>query len=98
VLCPAFVNTGIGESSRNRPPELSHTNPLGAEAEAMVKKALRSGKLSAADVARITMDGVKANRFYILTHPNIKPSIEWRMRDILEERALTNPMQQRTAR
>jgi NAD(P)-dependent dehydrogenase (short-subunit alcohol dehydrogenase family) len=45
VLCPAFVNTGIGESERNRPPELSQTNPLGAEAEAMVKKALRSGKL-----------------------------------------------------
>lgn len=98
VLCPAFVNTGIGESQRNRPPELAQTNPLGAEAEAMVRKALKSGKLSAADVARITMDAVKAGRFYILTHPNIKPSIGWRMQDILDERTPTSPMKERTPR
>jgi NAD(P)-dependent dehydrogenase (short-subunit alcohol dehydrogenase family) len=98
VLCPAFVNTGIGESERNRPAELADTNPLSAEAVAQVKRALKSGKLSAADVARITMDAVKAGRFYILTHPNIKPTIEWRMQDILEGRQPTNPMKERMAR
>ena len=28
----------------------------------------------------------------IVTHPKIKPSIQWRMEDILQERNPTNPM------
>jgi hypothetical protein len=36
------------------------------------------------------MDAVKDNRFYILTHPKIKVSIEARMRDILDGRQPTN--------
>ena len=92
VLCPAYVNTGIGESARNRPTELSATNPLGEQYEERMRHAIRSGKLSAADVARITMDAVKAGRFYILSHPKIKGAVEWRMRDILDDRLPTNPM------
>lgn len=92
VLCPAYVNTNIVDSGRHRPPELSESNPLAAEYEARVRKAVRSGRLSAAEVARITVDAVKADRFYILTHPKIKGAVEWRMQDILEERAPTNPM------
>lgn len=95
VLCPAFVDTGIADCARNRPAELANTNPLSAEAEAMVRKALKSGKLSAADIARITMDAVKQNRFYILTHPAILPTIEWRMQDILQQRAPTSPLKKR---
>lgn len=90
VLCPAFVNTRIGESSRNRPAELSDANPEARQYESRTKKALTSGKLSAADVARITLDAVRENRFYIFTHPKIKQTIEVRMRDILDERAPTN--------
>jgi NAD(P)-dependent dehydrogenase (short-subunit alcohol dehydrogenase family) len=90
VLCPAFVNTGIKDSERNRPAELGDTNPLAKPFAAQMRKAIESGKLSAADVARMTIDAVKANRFYILTHPKIKLSIEARMKDILEERQPTN--------
>jgi NAD(P)-dependent dehydrogenase (short-subunit alcohol dehydrogenase family) len=90
VLCPAFVNTGIKDSERNRPAELGAENPLAKPFAAQMRKAIESGKLSAADVARVTLDAVKANRFYILTHPKIKASIETRMRDILEERQPTN--------
>jgi NAD(P)-dependent dehydrogenase (short-subunit alcohol dehydrogenase family) len=90
VLCPAFVNTGIKDSERNRPADLAATNPLGKPFEQMMRKAIESGRLSAVDIARITMDAVKANRFYILTHPKIKGAIETRMRDILDERAPTN--------
>lgn len=93
VLCPAYVNTGIAEADRNRPPELAESNPLAAPYEAQVRKAVRSGRLSAAEVAEITLDAVKADRFYILTHPRIKGSIEARMCDILEERAPTDPME-----
>ena len=90
VLCPAFVNTGIKDSERNRPAALAAANPLSKPFEAQMRKAIESGKLTAADVARMTMDAVKANRFYILTHPRIKQSIEARMKDILEDRQPTN--------
>ena len=90
VLCPAYVNTGIGDSARHRPAELAATNPLAAPYDAAVREALRSGRLTAADVARVTLDGVKAGRFYILTHEKIKPAIEARMRDILEDRLPTD--------
>ena len=90
VLCPAYVNTGIGDSDRNRPAELAATNPLGAPYREAVREALKHGRLSAADVAREAIEAVKAGRFYILTHGKIKGAIEARMRDILEERPPTD--------
>ncbi len=92
VLCPAYVNTGIADAARHRPSELADSNPLADPYEARVRKAVRAGKLSATDVARMTLDAVKADRFYVLTHPNIKPAVEARLRDIVDERAPTNPM------
>jgi NAD(P)-dependent dehydrogenase (short-subunit alcohol dehydrogenase family) len=92
VLCPAYVPTGIADAARNRPADLAASNPLAAEYEARVRKAVASGRISAADVARMTMDAVKAGDFYILTHPKIKVAIEARMRDILDQRLPTNPM------
>jgi len=86
VLCPAWVATGIADSERNRPAALAARNPLAAPYEEAVRKAVASGRLSAAEVARITVDAVKANRFYVLPHQRIKASIESRMRDILDER------------
>ena len=90
VLCPAYVNTGIKDSERNRPAELAAANPLAAPFQQQMRKAVESGRLSASDVAKATMEAVKADRFYVLTHPKIKGAIETRMRDILEERAPTN--------
>lgn len=92
VLCPAFVNTGIADSGRNRPAELAATNPLAGPHEERLRHAVRSGRLSADDVAAAAMDAVASGRFYVLTHPRIKPAVEARMRDILDERAPTNPM------
>ncbi len=92
VLCPAFVNTGIADSGRNRPADLAATNPLAGPHEERLRKAVRSGKLSADDVAAAAMDAVASGRFYVLTHPRIKPAVEARMRDILDERTPTNPM------
>lgn len=87
VLCPAWVPTGIADSERNRPAHLAARNPLAGPFEENVRKAVASGKISAAEVARITLDAVKANRFYVLPHQRIKASVESRMRDILDERA-----------
>ena len=95
VLCPAYVPTGIADSGRNRPAELNQTRQKTAAdlaLDASLKKAVQSGKLTAADVAQKVYEAVRDERFYILTHPKIKPSIQWRMEDILQERNPTNPM------
>lgn len=92
VLCPAFVNTGIADAARNRPAELGASNPGAAPHEERLRMATQKGKLGAADIARMTMDGVRDGRFYILTHPNIKPAVESRLRDLLEERTPINTM------
>lgn len=57
-----------------------------------MRKAVASGRLSADDVARVVVAAVRAQRFYILTHPKIKGAIRARMEDILEERPPRNPL------
>jgi len=97
VLCPAYFPTQISDSARNRPAELRNpdtgTRADDNEIAAQVRQGVRRGKLSAYDIARITLDAIRDNRFYILPHPNILPSIEWRMQDILLGRQPTNPLQ-----
>lgn len=90
VVCPAYVPTGIAESERNRPAALGRS--VKTEKDAMLKKAVTAGKLSAGDVARQVVAAVKADRFYILTHPAIKGAIRARMDDILEERTPRDPL------
>jgi len=87
VLCPAFVNTGIKDAERNRPASLRNTEPPTASqlaAAAASRKAVESGRLSAAEVAERTFAAIRAGTFYCITHPRILPAVERRMRDILE--------------
>jgi len=67
VLCPAFVDTGISNSERNRPAELAESTP-GRPVFRAPPAAIKSGKLTAEDIARITIEAVKADRFYMLPH------------------------------
>jgi NAD(P)-dependent dehydrogenase (short-subunit alcohol dehydrogenase family) len=96
VLCPAYVPTRITESERSRPDELKNSSralsPETLARQAMLKKAVNSGKISADQVAQAVVAAVKEERFYILTHARIKGAIRARMEDILEERAPRNPM------
>jgi short-subunit dehydrogenase len=94
VLCPAYVPTGIADSERNRPPGVEPTAKTKETLarEAMLRKAVTSGRLSADDVARAVVRAVKEERFYVLTHPRIMGAIRARMEDILDERAPRNPM------
>ena len=94
VLCPAYVPTRITESERSRPANLpaSEKSKETLAREAMLRKAVASGKVSADQVAQAVLAAVKEERFYILTHPRIKGAIQGRMEDILEERAPRNPL------
>jgi len=94
VLCPAYVPTGIVDSERSRPKDLpaSRKSKETLAREAMLRKAVTSGKVSADQVAQAVLAAVKADRFYILTHPRIKGAIQARMEDILAGRAPRDPM------
>lgn len=94
LLCPAFVPTGIAQSERNRPDELrSEAAPTESmrAAQRATEKAVASGRISAVQVARMTFDAIHENRFYVITHPNILPSVELRLRDVIEQRNPSDP-------
>lgn len=85
VLCPAFVPTGISNSHRSRPAELQNeTSPTESMvvAQKMTHKAVSSGKMTATDVAQITFEAIRENRFYIVTHPKIMATVKMRLEDI----------------
>jgi len=90
VLCPAWVRTNIWNSQRNRPEDLrDHADtPEERARREEVRKLLEKGKVTAADVAAMTFDGIANDQFYIFPHPKIRRDIGTRMEDILE---LRNP-------
>lgn len=71
VLCPYFVPTGINQSERNRPDDLKPQAPTQSQliGQAMMEKAVSSGKVSAAQVAQMVFDAMQADQFYIYSHP-----------------------------
>jgi NAD(P)-dependent dehydrogenase (short-subunit alcohol dehydrogenase family) len=98
VLCPAYVPTGIAQSHRNRPDNLRDAAaPTASQraAHATIVKAVDSGRMSAADVARATFEAVEAERFYVFTHPQIMPTVELRFADVLQGRNPSDPFSDR---
>jgi NAD(P)-dependent dehydrogenase (short-subunit alcohol dehydrogenase family) len=88
LLLPAWVDTEIWNSGRNRPESLRV-----AEAEAgdrarglAMRELLKKGRLGADDVAAMVLDAVLNERFYVLTHPRISTAVEARLQDILQGR------------
>ena len=88
VLCPGFVRTGIGDSDRNRP---AWAPPPVTEAGALldVGRQLVAAGIDPGLVADAVFAAVQADRFYVFTHPETKPAVAVRMKDILEERQPT---------
>jgi NAD(P)-dependent dehydrogenase (short-subunit alcohol dehydrogenase family) len=98
LLAPAYVPTGIAQSQRVRPAYLAAEAPPTASqrlAQAASEKAVESGRLSAAEVARLTFEAIREDRFYVLTHPAILPTIELRAADILMLRNPSDPFSTR---
>jgi NAD(P)-dependent dehydrogenase (short-subunit alcohol dehydrogenase family) len=94
VLCPAFVPTGIAEAERNRPATLTNiTAPTQSQLIALEqsRKAVASGRLTAAEIAAKTFACIEANQFYCFTHSKILGSVELRLQDILAARNPTDP-------
>jgi NAD(P)-dependent dehydrogenase (short-subunit alcohol dehydrogenase family) len=97
LLCPAYVPTGIAQSHRNRPEALRADPPTASQraAHAAITKAVESGRLSAAQVAQMTFEAIAADRFYVLTHPQILPTVQLRFDDIVQQRNPSDPFSTR---
>jgi len=97
VLCPYFVPTGISHSDSVRPSDTqATTQPTRSQqiSQAMLEKADSAGKVSAAAVAQITFDAIKAGQFYIYSHPQALGNVERRMQDILQAHNPSDPYEQ----
>jgi NAD(P)-dependent dehydrogenase (short-subunit alcohol dehydrogenase family) len=100
VLCPYFVPTGISQAHRNRPEALKNETPKTLSqrvAQALGEKAVKSGKVSAAEVAGFVFDAIRAQAFYIYSHPHALAPVQARFEDILASRNPTDPYAQRPA-
>ena len=89
VLCPGFVKTNILTSHRNRPrsaePSQRDPSPTAAKFATVLDQLVNAG-IPAEKVADDVVRAIREARFYILTHPEMKPQIEHRMRQILDEK------------
>jgi NAD(P)-dependent dehydrogenase (short-subunit alcohol dehydrogenase family) len=93
VLCPAWVPTGIHDSSRNRQDRFGSAAPaagLSAAYEERMGQAVKSGRLTAADMASEVFTAVGEGRFYVIPHRKINNAITLRTDDIMQ---LRNPTQ-----
>jgi len=94
VLCPYFVPTGISQSQRNRPAELANQAPPTRSqlvSQALSDKAVGSGKVTAAEVAQKTFDAIRADSFYIYSHPQALEPVRQRFEDIVGPRNPGDP-------
>ena len=98
VLCPAFVATGISSSDRNRPERLAEVDPPSPStirAREAMKRAVSSGKLTAAEIADRTFEAIRERRFYLFTHPAILSSVRGRHQSIVDGLPPDDPFGQR---
>ena len=88
VLCPGWVRTRIMDSERNRPADLRNPpalQQLAPETEAVLQyyRSQCEAGLDPAVVAQMVFDGMRAERFYILTTTDFDPVIQARLESIL---------------
>jgi NAD(P)-dependent dehydrogenase (short-subunit alcohol dehydrogenase family) len=86
VLCPGFVKTKIGGSHRNRPASDGAQAPTAEmkKFQAVLNQMVEGG-VPVETVADAAVRAIQEARFYVLTHAEMKPAIEHRMKQILAE-------------
>lgn len=97
LLCPYFVPTGIHQSERNRPAEMQNdTAPTASQraAQAFSEKAVVAGKITAAQVAQLTFDAIREDRFYIYSDLEPLTSVRRRMEDLVQQRNPSDPYEE----
>ena len=78
VLCPAFVNTRLADSERNRPAELGDPG----DPSAFITEALKSG-MDPLDVGAAVVAAIERDELYVFTHADSKLGFQIRADTIL---------------
>jgi NAD(P)-dependent dehydrogenase (short-subunit alcohol dehydrogenase family) len=97
VLCPAFVQTRIHESDRNRPSNIQ-SQPTEASNDVRQNKKKKSveGGMEVSIIGERVVEALNLGEFYIFTHPNYREVIQGRSKAIDDafERAAKSPLLQ----
>lgn len=99
VLCPGMVRTGILHSERNRPAEQAVSDPDAEQAARdhnQFMQAMMATGIDAEEVGQLVLDGIRENRFWLLSHPEMKPMVEARSDELLA--AFGEPSAERLAK
>jgi NAD(P)-dependent dehydrogenase (short-subunit alcohol dehydrogenase family) len=92
VLCPNLVRTRIFHSERNRTDGVELT-PRQQASVAPLREMLQESGIAPAQVAGDVVDAIRANRFWIFTHPQTRQYALRRFEDLQADRNPTNPYQ-----
>jgi NAD(P)-dependent dehydrogenase (short-subunit alcohol dehydrogenase family) len=87
VLCPGMTNTSVMEAERNRPTEIGKEDRT-EDAENM-RLYIRSGFTGPDgkepdEVAAMVVDAIKKDRFWVISHSDLRPTIATRFAEILD--------------
>lgn len=90
VYCPGFIVTDLHNSDRHRPVELQNdsNDPYYQSEDYMTRKkgmeALVLGGIQLEDAIQKLFQGIEADKFYILTHPEYVPIVAARHKAIMD--------------
>jgi NAD(P)-dependent dehydrogenase (short-subunit alcohol dehydrogenase family) len=88
VLCPSSVETRVMESERGRPSALGveHRTEMAESVRLMIRDSFTGPTgLTPARVAAYVLESIRAGRFWIITHPGERPTVEARVAGILAD-------------
>ncbi len=86
VVCPSATNTAVMESERNRPTAFGdETRTPEAEAMRLMIRSQFTGPTGKEpeEVAAMVVDAVRNDRFWVITHDDLRPAVEARLQGIL---------------
>jgi NAD(P)-dependent dehydrogenase (short-subunit alcohol dehydrogenase family) len=89
VLCPAIVNTRIGEAERNRPTDLSNDSdaevPAQAQAFGEAFRAMLASGIPPQDVANAVVEAIRNDRLYVFTNAETEGRLRGRLDRMLND-------------
>lgn len=87
VLCPGWVRTRALDAERNRPPALQVQRVLPPGAADLLAASRQQLELGMAPerVAELVFAAIRAEKFYIFTHPELKFLVQQRLEALLHE-------------
>ncbi|MEW6268665.1 MAG: SDR family NAD(P)-dependent oxidoreductase [Thermodesulfobacteriota bacterium] len=85
LLCPSFVATSILDSARNRQREVGGDATRAPAPSADARRRIVRG-LAPSEVAERVVDAIRAERFWVLTHPETVDRVRRRLEDVVAGR------------